>query len=125
MFLNCHTGYSFKYGTLPPRQLFSEARRCGIRKLVITEINNTGSYMELLRICDRHTPHKDGLTKFGDEGYQLDIAVGIEFRRDDRLCFIAIAQNNNGFETLNRFLSTYPYSAASSRIGKCCRDLSP
>jgi DNA-directed DNA polymerase III PolC len=105
MFLNCHTGYSFKYGTLPPRQLFSEAQRCGVHKLVVTEINNTGSYMELLRICDRHAPVQNGLTKFGDKSYQLDIAVGIEFRREDRPCFIAIAQNNEGFEALNRFLS--------------------
>jgi len=43
MYLNCHTGFSFKYGTLTIKELFDEARRCGVHKLVLTEINNTAS----------------------------------------------------------------------------------
>ncbi len=100
MFLNCHTGYSFKYGTLRPEELFSEARRCGVRKLAITEINNTASYMEMLRICHDHT-------RFNNDGYDLELAVGIEFRRDDELLYVAIARNNNGFAHINRFLSIH------------------
>lgn len=105
MFLNCHTGYSFKYGTLPPQQLFDEAKRCGVHKLVVTEIHNTGSYMELLRICNTNSEYEAGLTKFGKPAYKLEIAVGIELRTDNQLNFIAIAKNNFGFEELNRFLS--------------------
>jgi DNA polymerase-3 subunit alpha len=105
MYINCHTGFSFKYGTLPPQQLFNEAKRCGIHKLVLTEINNTASYMEMLRLCDKEKPGENGLNKFGKPGYALDIAVGIEFRKENELLYIAIARNNHGFEIINRFLS--------------------
>jgi len=105
MYLNCHTGFSFKYGTINPKELFNEAKRCGVHKLVITEINNTASYMEMLRLCDSNRPYKYSRTKFDEEAYQLDIAVGIEFRRDHELLYIGIAKNNKGFELLNRFLS--------------------
>jgi DNA-directed DNA polymerase III PolC len=105
LFLNCHTGFSFKYGTLPVRELFEEAKRCGVRKLILTEINNTASYMEMLRLCSKDLPDENGLTKYGEPGYKLEIAVGIEFRRDDETQYIAIARNNDGFEKINRFLS--------------------
>ena len=105
MYLNCHTGFSFKYGTLPIEGLFNEAKRCGVNKLVLTEIHNTASYMELLRICAKNREFRDGLTKFGKEPYHLDIAVGIEFRNQDELLYIGIAKNNQGFEALNKFLS--------------------
>jgi DNA-directed DNA polymerase III PolC len=105
MYLNCHTGFSFKYGTLPVRQLFEEAKRCGIKKLALTEINNTASYMEMLRLCQEYLPMANGKTKFDKEPYELEIAVGIEFRRDHELLYIALAKNNQGFEHINRFLS--------------------
>src|SRR5688572_9847835 len=105
MYLNCHTGFSFKYGTLPIEGLFNEARRCGVHKLVLTEINNTASYLEMLRICYKNRAHKNGLTKFGKEPYHLEIAVGIEFRNKDELLYIAIAKNIPGFESINKFLS--------------------
>jgi DNA-directed DNA polymerase III PolC len=112
MYLNCHTGFSFKYGTLPIETLFEEAKRCGIHKLALTEINNTASYMEMLRICDKNLPCENGLTKFGKEAYRLEIAVGIDIRgRDTRSCisttYIALAKNNKGFEEINRFVSKH------------------
>src|SRR5258708_324675 len=114
MYLNCHTGFSFKYGTLPIKTLFNEAKRCGIHKIALTEINNVSSYLEMLRICDENKPvgtqdlesPLNGLTKYGKIPYALDIAVGIEFRSEENeLLYIAIAKNNDGFERLNRFLS--------------------
>jgi len=105
MFLNCHTAFSFKYGTLQVKDLFEEARRCGVHKLILTDINNTASYIEMLRYCEEQRPTVDKLTPSGEEGYSLDIAVGIEFRKDHELLYIAIAKNNVGFEKLNRFLS--------------------
>jgi DNA-directed DNA polymerase III PolC len=107
MFLNCHTGFSFKYGTLPVKTLFQEAVRCNVHKLALTEINNTGSYMEMLRLCDEYKPQADGLSKYGHPPYKLEIAAGIEFRRGHELLYIAIAKNNAGFEEINRFLSHY------------------
>jgi DNA-directed DNA polymerase III PolC len=105
MYLNCHTGFSFKYGTLPVEELFNEVKRCGVKKLILTEINNTASYMEMLRIRDTNKTQPHGLTKFEKEPYDFDIGVGIEFRRENELLYIALAKNNEGFETLNRHLS--------------------
>ena len=105
MYLNCHTALSFKYGTMTVQQLFDEARRCGVHKLVLTEINNTASYIELLRLCEKYRPEVNNLTRFGEKAYPLEIAVGVEFRQENELLYIAIAKNNAGFEAINRFLS--------------------
>ncbi len=94
MYFNCHTSYSFKYGTLSPEDLFNEARRCNVHKLVLTEINNTASYVEMIRICE-----ENGVD------FSLDVAVGIEFRNKGKLLYIGLARNNAGFQELNRFLS--------------------
>ena len=94
MYLNCHTYFSFKYGTLSPEELIKEARRNGIRKLVLTDINNTAGYIEMLRICKQE-----------QHSYHLEIALGIEFRRDNQMLYLGIVCNNRGFEELNRFLS--------------------
>ncbi|MBL7846735.1 MAG: DNA polymerase III subunit alpha [Cyclobacteriaceae bacterium] len=106
MYLNCHTAFSFKYGTLSVLALFNEARRCGVHKLVLTEINNVSSYIEMLRVCQENRPLPGSTrTKYGKEGYALDLALGIEFRRDHELLYIVLAKDNAGFEAINRFLS--------------------
>ena len=105
MYINCHTAYSFKYGTMPVQELFDEAKRCGVHKLILTEINNTASYIEMLRICEKNKPVENNLTRYGEEAYELEIAVGVEVRHDHELLYIAIAKNNKGFEAINRFLS--------------------
>lgn len=105
MYLNCHTALSFKHGTMTVQQLFDEAKRCGVHKLVLTEINNTASYIEMLRLCEKNKPKNNNLTQYGTEAYALDIAVGIEFREDHELLYVAIARNNDGFLAINRFLS--------------------
>ncbi len=94
MFLNCHTSLSFHYGTLSPAALFEECRRHGIHKIALTEINNTASYVELLRIVQERK-----------EEHVLDVAVGMEFREDRQLRFVAIARDNDGFEEINRYRS--------------------
>jgi len=105
MYLNCHTAFSFKYGTLQVKDLFDEACRCDVHKLVLTEINNTASYIEMLRLCAENAPHQGNLTRYEKEAYVLDIALGIEFRKGHELLYMAIAKNNAGFEKINRFLS--------------------
>lgn len=90
MHWNCHTYFSFNYGMLSPVALLEQAARAGIRKLAVTDINNTSAYIELLRLAPK---------------FSISIVVGIEFRRNHELLFIAIAQNNQGFEEINRHLS--------------------
>lgn len=119
MYLNCHTWFSFKYGTLSVERLFAEAKRCSVHKLVLTEINNTASYIEMLRLCAEHAPYQNRLNKFGGDAYPLEIAVGIEFRRDNELLYVAIAKNNTGFGEINKFLSHY------NLTGKPLQDRAP
>ncbi|HYG39540.1 MAG TPA: PHP domain-containing protein [Cytophagales bacterium] len=94
MYLNCHTYFSFKFGTLSEKDLFTEAKEKGIHKLILTDINNTSAWVELARICEENK-----------DLHLLDLAVGIEFRHDNNLLYIGLAKNNAGFEELNRFLS--------------------
>jgi DNA-directed DNA polymerase III PolC len=94
MYLNVHTSLSFKYGTLSPDEIFAEVQRTGVSKIALTEINNTASYIEMLRIIRERK----------DE-YALEIAVGMEFREGNDLKFIAIAKNNTGFEEINKYRS--------------------
>lgn len=90
MFLNCHSWYSFHYGTLSIEKLLEEAQRLGVRKLVLTDINNTSGVLDFVRLAPK---------------YGVEPVVGIEFRQGDDVRFIGIAKNNEGFEELNRFLS--------------------
>ena len=94
MYLNVHSWHSFKYGTLSPINLWKECRSLGIRKIIVTEINNTTSYVEMLRIAGENKNE-----------YALEIAVGMEFRQDRQLRFIALAKNNEGFAEINRYRS--------------------
>lgn len=107
MYLNCHTGHSFKYGTLPVKTLFEEAKRCRVHKLALTEINNTSSWLDMLRTCNDNRALPNGKTKFDEKPYDLDLAVGVEFRNGNDFLYIVLAKNNSGFEEINRFLSYY------------------
>lgn len=112
MYLNCHTAFSFKYGTLTIERLFQEAQRCGITKLALTDINNTAAYVEMLRHCADFAPAFPGsaLTRYGKPAHRLDIVLGVEFRNQNDLCFIALAKNSDGFTEINRFLSFHNQS---------------
>lgn len=94
MYLNIHSWYSFKYGTLSPETIFDLCKENRVQKIILTDINNTASYVEMLRIA---TERKDE--------YVLEIAVGMEFREDRQLRFVALAKNNEGFEEINRYRS--------------------
>lgn len=94
LYLNVHSYYSFKYGTLSPLKLWEQCRSLGVHKIIVTEINNTASYVEMLRIAEENK-----------HIFALEIAVGMEFRQDHQLRFIALAKNNKGFEEINRYRS--------------------
>ncbi len=94
MFFNCHTYFSFQHGVLSVKELFEEAKKHGIHKLILTDINNTSGYIELLRLCQERKAE-----------WELKIGVGIEFRERNDLLYIGLARNDEGFEELNRYLS--------------------
>ncbi|WP_316810869.1 DNA polymerase III subunit alpha [Pedobacter heparinus] len=90
MYLNVHSSYSLRYGTMPVEKLVQEALQCGIAQMALTDINNTTGVMAFMRECN-----KQGIKPIG----------GIEFRRDKKLLYIGIAKNKEGMKELNDFLT--------------------
>ncbi|WP_432712299.1 DNA polymerase III subunit alpha [Pedobacter sp.] len=92
MYLNVHSQYSLRYGTMSIKTLVEEAQLRGITQMVITDINNSTGVMEFMRECRDNRIKPIG---------------GIEFRRDKKLLYIGIAQNKEGMKELNDFLSAH------------------
>lgn len=105
MFLNVHSQYSLRYGTMSIKSLIAEARAKHIHQLVLTDINNSTGCMEFIRLC-----RKEGEDQEDNEGnirpaYPIKPIVGIEFRRNQKLLYIGIAKNKEGMKELNDFLT--------------------
>ncbi|HKR03956.1 MAG TPA: DNA polymerase III subunit alpha [Bacteroidia bacterium] len=90
MYLNCHSYFSFRYGTISPEDLLKDATQNGIASLALTDINNTSGVLDFVRLAPRH---------------KIKPVIGIDFRNGNDQKFIGIARNNEGFRELNDFLS--------------------
>lgn len=98
MYLNCHSYYSLRYGTLPLDRLVQSASDLGIGTLALTDINNSMGIIDFVQEC-------------GKKGVRP--VAGIEFRDGNRLLYIGIAANNEGFKELNDFLSGHNINGTS------------
>jgi len=92
MFLNCHSYYSLRYGTLSIEKLVETAKAFGVTTLALTDINNSTGIVEFVKTC-----RENGIRP----------VAGIEFRREEQLLYIGLAMNNEGFRKLNDFLSVH------------------
>ena len=92
MYLNCHTYYSLRYGTIAPKQLLAIASANGINTLALTDINNTSACLDFVRLSDK---------------YKIKPIIGIDFRNGAQQQFVLIAKNNNGFQNINNYLSHF------------------
>src|SRR5258708_1999752 len=92
MYLNCHSYFSFKFGTLNPSNLIDEAKKNNISTLCLTDINNTSGILDFVRRCNT-----SGIKPI----------AGIDFRNGAIQKFIGLAKNNEGFKELNDFLSIH------------------
>jgi error-prone DNA polymerase len=90
MYLNCHSYYSLRYGTIPVEGLVEEGIRCKADYLALTDINCTTGVFDFAREC-----RKAGIKPI----------VGVEFRKADRLLFVGLAKNLAGFRELNELLT--------------------
>ncbi|MEJ5963610.1 DNA polymerase III subunit alpha [Pedobacter immunditicola] len=90
MYLNVHSQYSLRYGTMDIQQLVLEAAFMGVTEMALTDVNNSTGMMEFFRECQ-----SKGIKPVG----------GIEFRREHRLLYIGIARNKEGVKELNDFLT--------------------
>jgi DNA polymerase-3 subunit alpha len=90
MFLNCHSYYSFKYGTMSPVGLLEEAEKYHVSHLALTDINSTsGSLYFAMEAQKRGMP----------------FTLGVDFRNGAEQKFVALAQTNPGFQHMNTYLS--------------------
>jgi len=92
MLINCHSYYSLKYGTLSIEGLIAFAKKQGHNKLALTDINNSTAILDFVKECKKQ---------------DISPIAGIEFRKKNKLLYIGIAKNNNGFLELNRFLTDH------------------
>ena len=90
MYINCHSYYSLRYGTITVERLSELAAAAGVQRLVLTDINNTTGVPDFVREC---------------RSRDITPAAGIEFRSDNKLLYAGIARNNEGFRELNEFLT--------------------
>ena len=91
MYLNCHSYYSLRYGTLSPTELAAEAAALGHTCLVLTDINNTSCSYGFLQACE----------KAGIRGL-----LGIEYRdTSHRYLYTGIAKNAEGWRELCALLT--------------------
>ena len=126
MYINCHSYYSLKYGTLSPKELVAEAVRRGVKTLALTDINNTSCAFDFITACK-----KEGIKP----------VVGIEFRTDRdakhsqelddqtanktekqnnepevnyaQFLYLGIAKNGEGFREVNEWLTQHSLAGSS------------
>ncbi|SMG12597.1 DNA polymerase-3 subunit alpha [Marivirga sericea] len=90
MYLNCHSFYSLRYGTLSVEALVQQAVLHGVESLALTDINST-----------------TGITDFAKHCIESGIKplAGVEIRKNDQLLYVAIAKNLEGFKEINELLT--------------------
>ena len=54
MYLNCHSYYSLRYGTMAVETLVEEAARLGIESLALTDINNSMGMVDFVKAFQKH-----------------------------------------------------------------------
>jgi DNA-directed DNA polymerase III PolC len=91
MYLNCHSNFSLKRGTLSVKKLVQLAAEKGITQLALTDVNNTSAGFDFLNAC---------------KNQKIQGVVGIEFRDDDgQLLYVGLPKNQDGFQELSNLLT--------------------
>lgn len=77
---------------MPVEELVAQAKALGWPVLGLTDINNTTGMLDFIRECK-----ETGIRP----------VAGVEFRVDNKLIYIGLARNNEGFRELNEFLTLH------------------
>ena len=54
MYLNTHSYYSLRYGTMSLEKIIGEAVKNGVRALALTDINNSTGIADFVRLCNEN-----------------------------------------------------------------------
>ncbi len=109
MLINCHTYYSFHYGTVSPTQLLEIAIRAGSKSVALTDVNSSAACLEFLRQAREFDIHP---------------VVGVDFKKGAQTKYVALAQNNDGYKEINKHLSQRLMGACAER-SRSGEDISP
>lgn len=92
MFINCHSYYSFKYGTLSIEALVREAKSKKLDALALTDINSVSGIFPFIKEAQKNGIHP---------------VIGIDFRNGVKQQYIGLAKNQEGYYELNLHLSQH------------------
>ena len=92
MLTNCHSYYSFKYGTISTEDLIKVLVHYGYNTFALTDINNTAASIDFTRLALQN---------------KVKPVVGVDFRNGVQQQYVAIAQNNKGFREINEYLTPH------------------
>ncbi|WP_405201359.1 DNA polymerase III subunit alpha [Dokdonia sp. LLG6352-1] len=98
MYLNNHSFYSLRYGTISEVELVDLAAKQGLTCFALTDINNTSGCLSFIK-----NAQEKGIKPI----------VGVDFRNGNHQCYITLAKNNNGFLEINNFLSHHLHHKTS------------
>jgi len=90
MYLNTHTYYSLRYGTIKPEDLLALAKEKGLKTFALTDINSSTACIDFVRLSSK---------------YHITPIVGVDFRNGVQQEFVLLARNNQGFRYINEYLS--------------------
>ena len=92
MLTNCHTYYSFHYGTVKPEELLKIAVRAGAQSVALTDVNSSAACLEFLRHARE---------------FDLHPVVGVDFKVKTQTKYVALARTNEGYREINKHLSSF------------------
>ncbi|MAB58566.1 MAG: DNA polymerase III subunit alpha, partial [Aequorivita sp.] len=92
MFLNCHTYYSLRFGTLKISELLELGQANNTTAMALTDVNSTSACLEFVRLSTN---------------YNVKPILGVDFRKGAKQQFIMLAENNEGFHYINEYLSAF------------------
>lgn len=92
MYLNCHSYYSLRYGTIPVDELVQLAVKCNVNALALTDINTVTGIYDFALMCREKN---------------IKPICGVEFRNGNDLLFIGLAVNFKGIGEMCRLLTKH------------------
>ena len=92
MYLNTHSCFSLRYGTLSLERIVEAAKYFNIQSLALTDINNSMAVPDFVNLCKQNN---------------IKPLVGVEFRNDNLFQYTGIAKNNEGIRELNELLTLH------------------
>ena len=95
MYLNTHTYYSLRYGTLKPEALLQLASQQGVKSMALTDINSTSANLDFVRLAPK---------------YSIKPVLGVDFRNGVQQKFIVLASCNKSLHLINNYLSEFLHS---------------